>query len=127
MNYRIVFSPEAEELLAELYIYLSDAASPDIAFEYTEAIVKYCERLHTFPIRGTTRDDVRLGLRISNYKKRVVIALEREPVLCLFPLAGVTPASSARSTRKVPAPAGPGRLRPARPRSWPARIARTCR
>lgn len=74
MNYRIVFSPEAEELLAELYIYLSDAASPDIAFEYTEAIVKYCERLHTFPIRGTTRDDVRLGLRISNYKKRVVIA-----------------------------------------------------
>lgn len=74
MNYRIVFSPEAEEQLAALYIYLSDAASPDIAFEYTEDIVKYCERMHTFPIRGTTRDDVRLGLRISNYKKRVVIA-----------------------------------------------------
>ena len=74
MSYRIVFSPEAEEQLAALYIYLAEVASPDIAFGYTEAIVKYCESLHTFPIRGTTRDDVRPGLRISNFKKRVVIA-----------------------------------------------------
>ena len=70
MSYRIVFSPEAEEQLAALYIYISEAASPDIAFGYTEAIVKYCESLHTFPIRGTTRDDVRPGLRISNYSAK---------------------------------------------------------
>lgn len=30
--------------------------------------------LHTFPNRGTRRDDVRPGLRITNYKKRAVIA-----------------------------------------------------
>ena len=53
MSYRIVFSPEAEEQLAALYGYIADAASPDIAERYTEAIVSYCEGLHTFPIRGT--------------------------------------------------------------------------
>ena len=34
--------------------------------------------LQTFPHRGTRRDDVRPGLRISNYKKRAVIAFAVE-------------------------------------------------
>ena len=74
MSYRIIFSPEAEEQLAVLYGYIADAASPDIAARYTEAIVSHCESLHTFPLRGTSRDDIRVGLRITNYKKRTVIA-----------------------------------------------------
>lgn len=74
MNYRVVFSPEAEEQLAALYRYIATAASPAIAARYTEAIVSYCESLQTFPHRGTIRDDVRPGLRISNYRKRTVIA-----------------------------------------------------
>jgi plasmid stabilization system protein ParE len=36
--------------------------------------VSYCEGLSAFPHRGTTRDDIRTGLRITNYKKRAVIA-----------------------------------------------------
>lgn len=76
MNYRVVFSPEAEEQLVALYGYIAAAASPDIAARYTEAIVGYCESLRTFPHRGTMRDDVRPGLRITNYKKRVVIAFD---------------------------------------------------
>lgn len=74
MIYRVVFAPEALEQLAELYRYISHAASPDIAAHYTDAIVSYCESLATFPHRGTKRDDVRAGLRITNYKKRAVIA-----------------------------------------------------
>ena len=74
MNYRVVFSPEAAEQLAELYRYIAEAAAPDVAAQYTEAIVSYCESLRTFPLRGTQRDDVRPGLRITNYKKRAVIA-----------------------------------------------------
>ena len=74
MKYRVLFSPEAEEQLAALYGYIADAASPDIAATYTEAIVCYCESLHTFPLRGTQRDDIRPGLRITNFKKRMVIA-----------------------------------------------------
>ena len=76
MSYRVVFSPEAEEQLAALNSYIAAAASPDIAARYTEAIVNYCESLQTFPHRGTMRNDVRPGLRITNYKKRAVIAFD---------------------------------------------------
>jgi toxin ParE1/3/4 len=74
VSYRVVFSPEAEEQLAALYSYIAAAASPEIAVRYTEAIVTYCEGLRAFPHRGTRRDDVRPGLRITNYRKRAVIA-----------------------------------------------------
>ena len=61
--------PEAEKQLVALYSYIAAAASPDIAVRYTEAIVSYCESLCSFLHRGTIRDDVRPGLRITNYKK----------------------------------------------------------
>jgi len=76
MNYHVVFSPEAEEQLTALYDYIATEASPNIAARYTEAVVSYCESLKTFPLRGTMRDDVRPGLRVTNYKKRVVIAFD---------------------------------------------------
>lgn len=76
MIYRVIFSPEAEEQLAALYRYIAAAASPDIAARYSEAIVTYCESLQTFPHRGTKRDDIRPGLRITNHKKRAVIAFD---------------------------------------------------
>lgn len=76
MTFRVVFSPEAAEQLAALYRYIATAASPDIAARYTEAIVNYCETLRTFPQRGVPRDDVRPGLRITNYRKRTVIAFD---------------------------------------------------
>jgi toxin ParE1/3/4 len=76
MTLDIFFSPEAEAQLLTLYDYIAAAASPDIAARYTEAIVSYCEGLSTFPHRGTMRDDVRCGLRVTNYKKRTVIAFD---------------------------------------------------
>ncbi|OIQ77075.1 plasmid stabilization system protein [mine drainage metagenome] len=76
MSHRVIFSPEAEEQLAALYGYIAAAASPNIAARYIEAIVSYCESLRTFPHRGTMRDDVRPGLRITSYKKRAVIAFD---------------------------------------------------
>ena len=74
--HHVVFSPEAEEQLVDLYHYIAHAASPDIAARYAEAIVAYCESLQTFPHRGTKRDDVRPGLRITHYRKRTVIAFD---------------------------------------------------
>lgn len=78
MSYRVVFSPEALEQLADLYRYVAQAASPNIAADYTDAIVTYCESLATFPYRGAQRDDVRPGLRITHYRKRAVIAFDIE-------------------------------------------------
>lgn len=74
MKLRVIFSPEAEEQLADLYRYIAMAASPDIAERYVNAIISYCESLETFPLRGAQRDDIRAGLRITNYKGRTVIA-----------------------------------------------------
>lgn len=74
MAYSVVFTPEAEAQIAELYHYIAQAASPDLAQRYTEAIITSCEGMHTFPHRGTPRDDIRPGLRVTNYKGRCVIA-----------------------------------------------------
>lgn len=52
MKYRVVFSPEADEQLAELYRYIASVASPVVAERYVNAIVSYCETLETFPLRG---------------------------------------------------------------------------
>jgi toxin ParE1/3/4 len=72
--YAVVFTPEAEDQLTEIYQYIATAASPDIAERYVSAIIDYCESLQTFPIRGIRRDDIRPDLRITNYKGRTIIA-----------------------------------------------------
>ncbi len=72
--YTVVFAPEAEEQIAELYRYIAGKGAPLNALRYTEAIVAYCEGLATVPHRGTRRDDIRPGLRITNYEGRAVIA-----------------------------------------------------
>jgi toxin ParE1/3/4 len=70
----VVFTPEAEEQLVELYRYIEDNATADVALRYTTAVVEYCEGLETFPQRGTPRDDIRPGLRTTSYKRRTEIA-----------------------------------------------------
>ena len=78
MRYGVVFTPEALAQVEELFRYVARVAGPDVASRYTNAIVTYCEGLHTFPHRGTRRDDIRPGLRITNYKKRAVVSFEVE-------------------------------------------------
>jgi len=86
--YTVVFSPEAEAQLLELYSYIADRASAEIAARFTDGIVAYCESLATFPLRGVRRDDIRPGLRITNFRKRVAIAFdvegERVSILGIF-------------------------------------------
>lgn len=75
-TYTVVFTPEAEDNLVELYAYIANRASPTVAKRYTDAIIGSCENLATFPHRGTRRDDVRPGLRITNHRRHAVIAFE---------------------------------------------------
>lgn len=76
MTYHVVFSPEAEAQLVALYFHIAEAASPEIAAKYTDAIVKECESLRTLPVRGTSRDYIRGGLRTFGFRRRVTIAFE---------------------------------------------------
>jgi len=73
-KYTVAFTPEAEEQLAELYGYIAERTSSATALRFTSAIVDYCDTLQDFPHRGTQRDDVRPGLRISHYKRNTAIA-----------------------------------------------------
>jgi plasmid stabilization system protein ParE len=47
-EYTVVFTPEAEDQLAELYHYIAGQASADSALRYTTAIVEYCAAMKTF-------------------------------------------------------------------------------
>jgi toxin ParE1/3/4 len=74
MSYTVVFTPEAEAQLLELYSYIATEASPEIAARFTDGIVAHCESLSIFPNRGKQREDIRPGLRITGYRRRVAIA-----------------------------------------------------
>lgn len=74
MVYRVVFAPEAQEQLAKLYRYISQEATSYTALHFTENIIDYCESLVQFPQRGNCRDDLLPGLRITNYRRRTIIA-----------------------------------------------------
>jgi len=88
MTYTVVFTPEAEEQLAALYRYIEEKASPEIALRYTSAIVDHCEGFRELPRRAVRRDDIRLGLHITHYKGRAVIAFtvdaERVSIIGVF-------------------------------------------
>ena len=88
-RYTVVLTPEAEEQLAELYLYIADRASAVTALSYTEAIVDYCAKLNVFPHRGTQRDDIRPGLRITNFRKNTVIAFAVDDALAVVTVLGI--------------------------------------
>ncbi|CAN7654791.1 type II toxin-antitoxin system RelE/ParE family toxin [Bosea sp. LjRoot9] len=74
MVYRIRLLPEAEADLAAIYDYIRDQASQAIAQGYVQRIMAYLAGFDTFPERGTRRDDIRPGLRIIGFERRVTIA-----------------------------------------------------
>jgi toxin ParE1/3/4 len=74
VSYRVVFGPEAEGHLDELYGYLARAASPETAARFVDSVIAHCEGLAVFPHGGRARDDIRPGLRTATYRKRTVIA-----------------------------------------------------
>ncbi len=79
MSLPVVFTPEAKVQLRRLYRYIAKASYPVIAARYTEAVVAHCESLSKFPQRGTARDDIRPGLRITHYRRSTAIAFAVQP------------------------------------------------
>ena len=80
MTYVVRFAPEAAAQLAGIEVYIANAASsPVIAANYVDAIVDYCERFTVFPLRGTRRDDLFPGLRVTNFRGSAVIAFSVDP------------------------------------------------
>lgn len=74
MIYKVVFSPEAETDLIELYLYIAERAGDTQAMAYVERLERYCKGFEEFPERGTSRDDLFPGLRGVGFERRVSIA-----------------------------------------------------
>jgi toxin ParE1/3/4 len=72
--YEVVFAPEARDDLLQLYDYIAARSGPARARAYTERILSYCLGFETFPQRGRRRDDLRPGLRVVGFARRVTIA-----------------------------------------------------
>ena len=89
MDYAVVFAPQAEEQSAALYRYIAEHATPGTAERYTSAIVSYCEEMRHFPHRGTRREDIRPGLRLTNYKGHAVVAFSVDDVSRTVAILGV--------------------------------------
>lgn len=74
MTREVIFAPEALADLFELYDYIAADSGAERARSYTDRIVTACAKLETFPESGTPRDDLRRGLRMTTYRRRVTIA-----------------------------------------------------
>ena len=70
----VVFAPEAQDDLLRLSDWIAEAAGPDTALSYIERLETYCLSFDLASERGHLRDDIRPGLRIVGFERRVTIA-----------------------------------------------------
>ena len=73
-RYTLRYAPEALADLEGIYDRIADAAGEQVAFGYITRIRAFCTGFDTFPARGTSRDDIRPGLRIVGFERRITIA-----------------------------------------------------
>ena len=74
MTFTVIFAPEAIDRLDAIERYIADAGAPVAGADYVDAIVAFCQSLASLPLRGTRRDDLLPGLRITNYRGNDVVA-----------------------------------------------------
>lgn len=89
MRHRAVeFTEDARADLIALYDWIAKAAGSGIALSYIERLESYCRRFDVASERGHLREDIRQGLRIVGFERRVTIAFvveeDRVVILRLF-------------------------------------------
>jgi len=71
---KLLLRPTAEADLEDIYRYIAErSGNPDTAIGYVRRIREWCEHLLTFPNAGRARDDLRPGVRLTSFERRVVI------------------------------------------------------
>jgi toxin ParE1/3/4 len=76
MIYKVRLLPEAEDDLFQLYRYTARKSSPAVAQRYVNRIRAHLNGFDRFPERGTVRDEIRSGLRVVGFERRVSIAFK---------------------------------------------------
>lgn len=73
---RVSFRPQAEADLLNLYRYIAAESGLEVAGGYIDRIETACLSLATFPERGRNRDDIRRGLRILGFERRISLIFQ---------------------------------------------------
>jgi toxin ParE1/3/4 len=71
-EYELVWSPESEQDLLDIWAYSARRWSLEVADRRLEAINASCERLRQSPFSGRARDELRRGLRSVVIRPHVV-------------------------------------------------------
>lgn len=84
----VIFSPEASDDLLALYDWIAEAAGPETAISYIDRLEAYCRAFGTASERGHRRDDIREGMRVVGFERRITVAFtvdaDRVIILRLF-------------------------------------------
>jgi toxin ParE1/3/4 len=90
MTHRVRLSDGAEDDLFELAIWIGEQADRDTARIFVTRIREACDRLTSFPNRGTPRDDILPGLRSISFEKRTTIfySVNNDEVVVIHVLHG---------------------------------------
>ncbi len=79
MPLRVRLTADAEADLQGIYLYIGEKASPGAAKAYAARILEFLSKLEMFPERGTRRDEIRPGLRMIGFERRVTVAFIAQP------------------------------------------------
>ena len=84
----VILAPEAIEDLRRLYDWLANRTNELVAKRYVDRIEAFCRGFDTASERGHRRDDLRQGMRIAGFERRVTIAFavdtDRVTILRIF-------------------------------------------
>ncbi len=73
MAYKVVFRPNAEADILDLYNYIADQSGTKVAQDYIDEIETACLALTDLPERDHTREDIGPGVRTISLGRRVTI------------------------------------------------------
>ena len=73
---RVLFAPEAVRDLESIYKIIAERGGPVRAQNYMSRLETYCLGFDLAGERGTARDDIRLGLRVTSFERRITIAFK---------------------------------------------------
>lgn len=75
----VIYSDDAGNDLDWIYDTIAGASSPVTTSRYEQRIRAFCDGLDYASERGHRRDDIRPGLRVIGFERRVTVAFAVEP------------------------------------------------
>ncbi|MDQ6432439.1 type II toxin-antitoxin system RelE/ParE family toxin [Mesorhizobium sp. LHD-90] len=73
------YSLRANRDFAWIYGTVAEVGGTRIAFNYVQRVRAFCEKLEYGSERGTRRDELRPGLRVVGFERRISVAFMVEP------------------------------------------------